>query len=49
MDVKELIQLAEEIGLPCIERKDSVSVIGLDLIVEFKRELNFIILEEILI
>lgn len=48
MDVKELIQLAEEFGLPCIERSGYVSVVGLEQIIEFTKELNFINLEDIL-
>lgn len=49
MDVKEMVQLAEEFGLPCIERENSISVIGLELIMEFKLELNHVKLEETLI
>jgi hypothetical protein len=48
VDTKELIQLAENFGLPCIERDGFVFIIGLDEILEFKTELNFIKLEEIL-
>jgi hypothetical protein len=49
MDVNELIQLAEEFGLPCIERDGYVSVVGLEQIVEFVYDkFNYINLEEIL-
>lgn len=49
MDVNELIQLAEEFGLPCIEREGSVTIIGLTQFLEFGiTELNIVNLEEIL-
>jgi hypothetical protein len=35
LSLNELIQLAEEFGLPCIERDGYVYVIGLDQILEF--------------
>lgn len=43
MDVKTLIQLAEEFGLPCIERDGCISIVGLEQIIEF----NFLNLEEL--
>jgi hypothetical protein len=48
MDVNELIQLAEEFGLPCIERDGHVSIVGLEQIIECYFEFGFINLEEIL-
>ena len=49
VDVNELIQLAEEFGLPCIEREGSVTIIGLTQFLEFGiTELNIVNLEEIL-
>ena len=49
VDTTELIQLAEEFGLPCIEREGFVTVIGLIQFLEFREtELNFIKLEETL-
>jgi hypothetical protein len=35
LSLNELIQLAEEFGLPCIERDGYVYVIGLNQILEF--------------
>ena len=48
MDTIELIQLAEDFGLPCIERDGFIFVIGLEQIVEFRSEFNIINLEETL-
>jgi hypothetical protein len=37
VDVIELIQLAEEFGLPCIERDGHVFIVGLEQIIEFDK------------
>lgn len=46
MDAKELIQLAGEYGLPCIERDHVIFVVGLEHIIEFKTQHDFINLDE---
>lgn len=38
VDKDELIQLAQEFGLPCIERENSITVIGLVQFLEFNIE-----------
>lgn len=47
MNVAEFIKIAEQLGLPCIQRHGFLSVVGLDQVIVFKVEGNFIILEEI--
>lgn len=48
VDVKTLIQLAEEFGLPCIERDGCISIAGLEQILEFHfNGFHFINLEEL--
>lgn len=48
MDKQELMRLAEEFGLPCIERENSITVIGLVQLIEFKKEFDYVKLEEII-
>lgn len=40
IDVKELIELAEEFSLPCIEREYEITVCGESTFLIFKREEN---------
>ena len=36
LNLLDIIKLANEFGLPCIERKDSVTVVGFEKLVIFK-------------